>query len=108
MEIKFIKIKNFFKKLPRILGEQAFLTFLSFYVIAAIFGTFLFYKYSVLAERATPKITITPVHFNEASYQKILKEWLARQKKFEEVNQKEYFNPFWQPTAVPGPEELTE
>ena len=93
-KIKFNKIKIFFKKLPRILGENAFLTFLSLLFISLILGGIIFYKYSILAEKAEPPIIKKPLQFEEKIYQKILNEWEAREKRFKETELKEYPDPF--------------
>jgi len=84
------KIKIFFKKLPRILGENTFLTFLFLLLISLILGGIIFYKYSILAEKAEPQIIEKPLQFEEKIYQKILNEWEARGRRFEETELKEY------------------
>ena len=93
-KIKFNKIKIFFKKLPRILGENAFLTFLFLLFISLILGGIIFYKYSILAEKAEPRIIEKPLQFEEKIYRKILNEWDAREKRFKETELKEYPGPF--------------
>ncbi|MDP2967333.1 MAG: hypothetical protein Q8N87_02900 [bacterium] len=93
-KIKFNKIKIFFKKLPRILGEKAFLTFLFLLFISLILGGIIFYKYSILAEKAEPRIIEKPLQFKEKVYQKVLDEWEAREKRFKETELKEYPDPF--------------
>ena len=50
-KIKTKKIKDSLKKLPRVLGENAFLAFLGLLVIALILGGLIFYKYSFLVEK---------------------------------------------------------
>lgn len=94
LKLKFKREKEFLKKLPRILGEQAFLTFLALLFLALIFGGFLFYKYSILAEKAEPEIPEKPLEFQEKTYQEVLKIWQDRQKKFEETEFKIYPDPF--------------
>ncbi|MCJ7786674.1 hypothetical protein MUP06_00460 [Patescibacteria group bacterium] len=93
-KIKFNKIKIFFKKLPRILGEKAFLAFLFLLFISLILGGIIFYKYSILAEKAEPRIIEKPLQFKEKVYQEILNEWEAREKRFKETELKEYPDPF--------------
>jgi len=92
------KIKQFFKKLPRTLGEQSFLTFLGFLLIALILGGFIFYKYSFLVEKE-PSTKISegvekPLKFKEKIYEAVLENWQKKEKRFEEVNFKEYPDPF--------------
>ena len=68
-KIKTKKIKDSLKKLPRVLGENAFLAFLGLLVIALILGGLIFYKYSFLVEKEPPtKIgegVEKPLKFNE-------------------------------------------
>ena len=114
MRIKFVKTKNIFVKLPRFLGERAFLTFLGFAAIAIILGGFIFYKYSVLTKKAELEVVPKSIHFNEELYQKILEEWEIREQKFQETDFKTYPDPFFleiespQPDEPIEPEELTE
>jgi len=82
------------KKLPRVLAENSFLTFLAFLVIAVILGVLIFYKYSILIKREGPEITEKPLKFEKRVYQEILKTWREREKEFEEADLKEYPNPF--------------
>jgi len=93
-KIKFKKAIEFFKKLPRTLGERAFLTFLGLLLIALIFGGLVFYKYSILVEKAEPEISEIPLKFKEKTYQDVLKIWQEKEKRFEEADLKEYPNPF--------------
>ena len=109
MKINFQKIKIFIKKLPRILGEHAFFTFLGFIVIAAALGGFMFYKYSMMAERKLPEITETPIRFNEKLYEELLETWREREEKFQKADFNAYSNPFLEPSPIPvTEEELTE
>jgi len=89
-KIKFNKIKIFFKKLPRILGENTFLTFLFLLFLSLILGGIVFYKYSILAEKEEPQIIKKPLQFEEKTYQKTLNEWEVRGRRFEETELKEY------------------
>lgn len=91
---KIKKIKEVFKKLPRGLAENAFLTFLVLFFLALILGGLLFYQYSILAQEKRPKVLEVPLPFNEKVFQDILQIWQERQKKFEEKEPKEPPNPF--------------
>jgi hypothetical protein len=92
--IKFKKIKEIFKELPRILGEKAFLTFLSFLLLTLILGAFIFYQYSILVKKEKPEVTEEYLKFREKTYQTILNEWQKRNEKFLEIDLKEYPDPF--------------
>ena len=93
-KIKTIKTKEWLKDLALTLGEKSFLTFLGLLVIALIFGAIIYYRYNILAKREEVQIIKAPLYFQEKSYQNISKIWQEREKKFEEVGLKEYFNPF--------------
>lgn len=103
---KFIKTKSFFKNLPKILGEQAFFTFLFLFFLVLLISGAVFYQYSVSIEKAEPKVIQAPIQFKENLCQKVLKEWENRQKRFEEALQKEYLDPFQEkieesPNSIP-------
>jgi len=93
-KIKTKKTKEFFQKLPRILGENAFLIFLGLLIIALILGGFIFYKYSILVAKMEPQVIEKPLQFKEKTYQAVLKFWQEKEKRFQEVDFKEYPNPF--------------
>lgn len=88
------KIKEFIKRLPKMLAENSFLTFLAFFLIGLIFGCLVFYKYGILIQKAKPEAIEEPLKFDEETYQDILKIWQEKEKKFKEVDFKEYPNPF--------------
>ena len=93
-QIKLNKIKGFFKKLLRILGENTFLTSLMLILISSILGSMVFYKYSVLVEQKETETLIKPPLLEEEILKDVLKIWQERQKKFDEAGFKEYPNPF--------------
>lgn len=92
--IKLNKIKQWFNRLPRILGGNAFLVFLILFLISLILGGLVFYKYSILIEKEKSEIIETPLLFEEKTLQEVLKIWQTRQKRFEEAGLKEYPNLF--------------
>jgi hypothetical protein len=101
-----IKIKNlgqFFKKIFWKIGENPLLTLLILLILTFIFSGLIFYQYVFLAEKKEPQIIERPIQFKEELYQKILTEWEERQKKFDQVEQKEYRDLF-----QIFPEKLTE
>jgi O-antigen/teichoic acid export membrane protein len=93
-KLKIKEITEFFKKLPRTLGERSFLTFFILLIIALIIGSLVFYKFSFLAEKQKPEVSGAPLKFQEKTYQAVLEIWQEKEKKFEEANLKEYPNPF--------------
>jgi len=96
-KIKIEKIKNIFekfKKLPRILAEHVFLTILGLLFLSILLGAIIFYQYSILALTEFPEVVEKPLMFKEKTCQVILDEWQARNKRFLEIGQKEYLDPF--------------
>lgn len=93
-KFKIKKIKDFFKKLPKILGEWAFLVFLIFLFVVFIFGGIIFYKYDILIQRTNPQITETPLHFKEKTYENVLKIWQEKEVRFKASDSKTYPDPF--------------
>ncbi|MFH1462369.1 MAG: hypothetical protein ABIG08_01550 [bacterium] len=95
--IKIAKIKKgvvFLKKLPRILGENAFLTFCGLFILFLILGALLFYKYSLLAEKEGAGDLGRPLRFEEKTYKTILSYMEGKEKMFEAAGKKQYLNPF--------------
>ena len=100
---KFNKLKYFLKKIPRILAENSFLTIIVLFFLSLILGGFIYYKYFILVKAIEPQIIKTPLQLEEKTFQKILNEWIEREKRFQETNLKEYPNLF----KESSPEELT-
>jgi len=93
-KLKTKKIQDFLKRLPRILGEKAFLAFLGLLFLALIFGGIIFYQYNILVKKAEVQIIEEPLQFQEKTYQDISKIWQEREKKFQEADLKTYPDPF--------------
>ena len=104
--LKINKIESFFKNLPRVLAEHAFLGFLVLLIIIFIVSFFIFYKYSILAQKAEPQIAEKTLRFEENNYQEILKIWQDRDKNFKEAGSNNFQNPFQEikskPSATPN------
>lgn len=93
-KLKNKKIKIFFQRLPRVLAEKAFLTFLGLFFAALILAGFVFYKYSISAKRVEPKITDQQAVFPEEMRSSVLKFWEEREKRFEAAGSQNFSNPF--------------
>lgn len=93
-KLKFKKTTDPLKKLSRIFGEHAFLTFLGLLLFSLILSSFIFYEYSISAEKVEPKVLEKPLKFEEKTYQAILKTWQEKEERFKEVDLKEYHDPF--------------
>ena len=78
------KTKDFFKKFPRAIGEHFLLSFIFSALIAFIIGGVIFYIN--LLER--------PVLFNVDVYKKVLEETQNREKVIQELDSKQFLNPF--------------
>ncbi|OGZ67385.1 MAG: hypothetical protein A3C58_03795 [Candidatus Staskawiczbacteria bacterium RIFCSPHIGHO2_02_FULL_34_10] len=71
------KIKNLWitiKKIPWILGENAFLFILIFILLDILFGELIFYKYIFLVRKEEPKVASLSTKFQENIYQSVFKE----------------------------------
>jgi len=93
-KIQLKKFVTFLKKLPRILGERAFLTFWGLVILALIFGAIVFYKYNFLTKKSEPQIPESSLKFKEKIYEDVLKIWQEKEERFEGADLKEYPNPF--------------
>jgi len=93
------RIKDFFRKTSKFIGERFFLNFLFTVILALIIGGFVFYKYVFLAESIQPDILETPIFFDGDIHKKVLEEWQNRDKEFQEIESKQYPDPF----AAPSP-----
>jgi len=89
-KIKIIKLKESLKRLLWILVEKAFLTYLVLLFISLIFGAVIYYQYSSIIERAEIEIIREPLHFQEKTYQNILKIWQERESRFQKADSKEF------------------
>jgi Fe2+ transport system protein B len=90
MKIETKKLKNFIKKIPRTLAEKFLLTSIFLLILAFLIG-FLIFKFSVSFKvEMSQKIEA----FNGNLYQKVLEKFKEREKKFGEIDQKIYLNPF--------------
>ena len=90
MKINFKKLKNSLKRLPTILVEKFVLSFLFLLIFSLLILLLAFEILIKEKKQETPKVE----SFNQALYQKVLERWKEREKKFEEINQKIYLNPF--------------
>lgn len=88
------KIGVFLKKLPKVLGEKAFLTYLGLLVLALILGGFIFYQYNILAKKTEVQVTEKLLGFEKEVYDKVLKIWQEKEENFEGADFKEYPNLF--------------
>ncbi len=106
-QIEVKEIKRIFQRLPRILGRQAFLTFLALLLLSLALGGLCFYKYGFLAARVELQIPKKPLQLNEEMYNRILGEWEGREQRLKEIDVKQYPDPFRE-TYFQSSEKLTE
>lgn len=92
--IKVKQIRAFVRKLPKKLAEKAFLTFLGLFVLSLIFGSFIFYKYSIIPQSESVEGAKVGLKFKLEMYQKILETWQEREERFEKTTVKQYLNLF--------------
>ena len=93
-KIKANKLKETIKSLPRILTKHLFAFFMFLVFLALVFGGILFYKYSILAERAEARVFVRTIQIKKDILQRILDKWTEREERFNQAGTKEYSNPF--------------
>lgn len=97
MRLKLRKLNKFFaifKKFPQVLAEHVFLVSLILFLLAVLLGGLVFYKYGLLVKKKEVEIIQKPATLDEDGLQRILQIWQERQKRFDETELKEYYNPF--------------
>ncbi|OGZ63903.1 MAG: hypothetical protein A3A98_01285 [Candidatus Staskawiczbacteria bacterium RIFCSPLOWO2_01_FULL_40_39] len=82
------------KKIPWILGYNAFFFMLIFILLDLIFGEILLYNYIVSVNLKDHKFTYTPAKFHEETYQSVVNKWQAREDIFKNSDQENYRDPF--------------
>lgn len=102
--IKKIKqIEKFLKGLLFFIVKHDFLAYLFILFLSLIFGVFLIYKYSILAQRTELGEIDQTFLIKEKTYQEVLEIWQVQEIKFREADFKECLDPFV--GSVPVPEE---
>jgi len=91
-KIKTKKIKEFLRRLLRILAEKAFLVYLALLFVAFIFGAIIYYQHSAAVEKAEIMIIRQPPQFQQKTYQNILEIWQGRESKLKEARLEELSN----------------
>lgn len=94
LNINFKKIKYYFLKIPGLLAENAFFTFLGLFLIALAISSVLFYKYDILIKKAVVKTDDQPIEFKGQTHSSVMQIWQEREKNFEQADSKIYLNPF--------------
>ena len=100
-----MKIKldlNKLKKLPLLIANHAFCSCLILFLLALIIGFFLFYKYTILAEKTGSGDLEEEYLLDESSYKEIKEVWQRQENMFQGADSKEYPNPFIE--SLPFPE----
>jgi len=92
--IKLKQVEVFIKKLPKKLAEKAFLTFLGLFVLSLIFGSFIFYKYSIVQQTESIEVEKIGLKFKSETYEKVLQAWQNNEEQFKKTDVKQYFNLF--------------
>ena len=78
-KIKLKEIKGFLKRLPTILGKNAFFTFLGLFVLSLILAFFVFQKYYLSIIKAEPETTEEQFKFHSETYQEVIKVWQEKE-----------------------------
>ena len=89
--------KEFLKglsRIPKILGERPFFTFLGLLVVALAIAGIVFYKSVVLIKKANQQTPQKTLQFDRGAYEKLLEEWGGRERRFNAIESKTYPDPF--------------
>ena len=82
------------KKIPWILGRNAFSFILILILLDVLLVEFLFYKYVVIASIKEPEGTVQVTTFKENTYRDVILQWQTRGEMFSESLNQTYSNPF--------------
>jgi len=88
--LKIKRVRNIFKKI----ALHTLFTSLFFIFLALIFGVFLYFKYIVQLEEKEPEIILKQPEFSEETYKEVIDLWQNREKILEEIDLRDYPNPF--------------
>ncbi len=89
----FFKKKDF-KKFFWLLGRHIFSVIILMVFLELLFGAFLVYKYTVMAESQDHGGKMEDFKFDEGSYQNLLLKLQEREARFDEILEEKYANPF--------------
>lgn len=95
MDIKIKKSGAGFKGIFLIFAERSFLLSLSLILLSLLIGGLIFYEYYIQVINKDPEVSEVTLKINNQAYQDIISAWEERQKKLDEVDLKNYLNPFW-------------
>lgn len=88
------KIKKKLKRLPLILAQKAFFTFLGFVLVIFIMVGIIFYYFGIYSPSQVEKESKPSMGFNQAIYENILQTIKERNENFLKTKDKEYPNLF--------------
>lgn len=93
-KIRLKEIKGFLKRLPIILGKNAFFTFLGLFVLSLILAFFVFQKYYLSITKVEPETTEEQFKFHSETYQEVIDVWQEKEERLKKTEVKQYPNPF--------------
>ncbi len=94
LKINFRGFNEKIRKLPFILGGQAFLIVLIIILIEVLIGGFLLYQYTNFPELNAMAGAETVIKFKTDTYNQVLSDWKTREERISGSAEKEYKNPF--------------
>jgi len=93
-KIEIEKTKKVLNKFLLFITKYAFSVCLIIFLLCLMIGTLLFYKYYILVQKTEPVLSNEAGLLNEEVYQNVLDVWLEYEETVQQVNFKEYKNPF--------------
>ena len=88
------KLKNIYSGFLRGLAGNPLPAIVFLFLVVLALGALIFYRYDILVGLSEPKAAGETIQFQEELYQQVLKEWQAREERFQAASSQNYINPF--------------
>jgi len=94
MNLNLAKFKIKIGNIPNVLAERCFLSFWIMLFIALTLGGVIFYQYIFVLGKIETRLSKESLNLKKENYEKVLESWQSREKRFQELDSKDYLNPF--------------
>ncbi len=106
--MKIDQTKKNLKRLPLVVAKHTLLVCLILLLLALVSGSFLYYKYYILAQKMELEISGRLFPLKEEVYREVLNVWQENEIVFREAEFKKYPDPFKKPISAPKANEAKE
>jgi len=96
MKIDVNKLKN----IPFVIAEHAFWACLGLFILSLAVSLLLFFRYDYMAKKQVIESLGQECVFNREVYNNVLSTWKEQEESFNNINNKEYINPFLKPVDL--------